>query len=183
VRPVDRLGEAERSVVEKRRSQRYGDGRPLRTFGGPLEAPLRALIDVLLPGVAPRIDLAAFVDANAAVALGRGDRRPGVPAAPELFIVGLTALADARFEYLARDEQAEIVSAMRRNHGFATLDRRVAKEFVDRVLEKALAGWLAHPDTWQRIGFGGPSYPDGYAWIGLREAAARRAHAAGWDRL
>ena len=37
--------------------------------------------------------------------------------------------------------------------------------------------------AWQRIGFGGPAYPDGYAWIGLKEASARRARAAGWDRL
>jgi hypothetical protein len=183
VRPVERLGAEEQAVVKDRQAHRYGNGRALRTFGGPLEAPLRALLDVLLPGAPPRIDLAAFVDANADVALGRGDRRPGMPAAPELFLTGLIALADARFEHLPRSEQTEIVSGMRRTQGAVGLDAKLAKEFVDRLLEKALAGYLAHPDTWQRIGFGGPSYPDGYAWIGLEEATARRARAAGWDRL
>jgi hypothetical protein len=182
VKPDERLGAEERAVVEERQGPpARGDG--LRTLGGPLEATLRGLIDVLLPGVSPDIDLAAFVDANAGVALGRGDRRPGVAPAPRLFVDGLAALAGAGFADRPDAEQREIVRSMRHGDGFADLGRRTAKEFVDRLLEKALAGYLSHPDTWQRIGFGGPAYPDGYAWIGLEEAAARRAHAAGWDRL
>ena len=182
MKPLARLGAPERAVVEQRSASRRPDDAGLQTLGGPLEATLRALLDVLLPGVPPHIDLAAFVDANAARALGRGDRRPDVPATPQLLVDGLAALEAAGFVDLPRDEQEAIVRSMRRRHGFADLGP-AAKEFIDRLLEKALAGYLSHPDTWQRIGFGGPSYPDGYAWIGLEEAAARRAHAAGWDRL
>jgi hypothetical protein len=58
-----------------------------------------------------------------------------------------------------------------------------AKEFVDRLLDKALAGYLAHPDTWIRIGFTGPAYPEGYAWIGPAEALARHERKPGWDKL
>jgi hypothetical protein len=58
-----------------------------------------------------------------------------------------------------------------------------AKDFIDRLLDKALAGYLAHPDTWTRIGFTGPAYPEGYAWIGPAEVIARHARKPGWDRL
>jgi hypothetical protein len=58
-----------------------------------------------------------------------------------------------------------------------------AREFVDRVLDKALTGYLAHPEIWDRIGFTGPAYPEGYAWIGPAEAVARRERKFGWDRL
>jgi hypothetical protein len=51
------------------------------------------------------------------------------------------------------------------------------------LLDKALAGYLAHPDTWARIGFNGPAYPEGYAWIGTAEVVARHDGKPGWDRL
>ena len=183
MKPLERLGSHERAVVVARTPGRPDESRPLRHFSGPLEVTLRALLDVLLPGVSSNIDLAAFVDANADNALGRGDRRPGVAKTPQLFIDGLAALTGAAFASLPKKMQYELVTALRDGRRIAGLDRSTGKEFIDRLLEKALAGYLSHPDTWQRIGFGGPAYPDGYAWIGLNEASARRAGAAGWDRL
>ena len=183
MKPLDRLGSSERAVVVARTATPDADHAPLRTLGGPLEATLRTLLAALLPDVPSNIDLAAFVDANADRALGRGDRRPGVAPTPQLLVEGLEALSAAGFADWTSQEQCLAVRRMRQGEGFGDVARPAAKEFIDRLLEKALAGYLSHPDTWQRIGFGGPAYPDGYAWIGLKEASARRARAAGWDRL
>jgi hypothetical protein len=172
VKRLDQLGAKERAIVEERRRTGYRREK-LEHFGGELEATLRALIGRLLPGVPKSIDLAGFVDAHAADPIGRGDRRPGVPAAPELLRQGLEKLAAAGFPLLEAAEQNRAIGRMRRGEaddelGFA------AKEFIGRLLVKALAGYLAHPDTWARIGFNGPSYPNGYAW--LSPGAVRRRH-------
>jgi AcrR family transcriptional regulator len=179
VKPLDRIGTEERAVIAERATTGYAA--PLVHFGSH-EALLRSLLDRLLPGVPSTIDLAAFVDAHTWRPMGRGDRRAGVPAEPELFAAGLSALADAGFVAMGADEQRRLIMRMRR--GDADADLGVpAKEFVDRLLDKALAGYLAHPDTWRRIGFNGPAYPDGYAWIGSAEAVARHKRDVGWERL
>jgi hypothetical protein len=114
--------------------------------------------------------------------MGRGDRRDGLPPEPELFAAGLAALAAAGFAERTEEEQRDLVGRMRRGEADSELGVP-AKDFVDRLLDKALAGYLAHPDTWVRIGFTGPAYPDGYAWIGPAEAVARRDKKRRWDRL
>jgi hypothetical protein len=143
---------------------------------------LRALLGRLLPGVPATIDLASFVDAHTGRPLGRGDRRQGQPAEPELFAAGLEALAQVGFADQTEEDQGALLSRMRR--GEADDELAVpAKEFVDRLLDKALIGYLAHPDTWDRIGFTGPAHPEGYAWIGPAEVRARHARKPGWDKL
>jgi hypothetical protein len=128
------------------------------------------------------IDLAAFVDSHAEHTLGRGDRKAGVPAAPELLRQGLAALEARGFTDRDPEAQDALIGRLRRGEaddelGFA------AKEFIDRLLVLACAGYLAHPDTWERIGFNGPAYPEGYAWIS--RGATRRRHEgfAGAGRL
>jgi gluconate 2-dehydrogenase subunit 3-like protein len=172
VKPLDRLGDKERAIVEERRRTGYRRD-VLEYFGGSLEPQLRALIARLLPGVPASIDLASFVDVHAADPIGSGDRRPGVPPMPELLRRGLEALAERRFAGLAAEEQDALIARMR--HGRADEELGLpAKEFVDGVLDKALVGYLAHPDTWERIGFHGPAYPEGYAWIA--PGAVKRRH-------
>jgi hypothetical protein len=179
VKPLDRIGTRERAVIEERLATGYGA--PLARFAD-VEPTLRALVERLLPGVAASIDLAAFVDTHTGRRLGRGDRRAGLPAEPDLFDAGLAALRDRGFAAMGEHDQATLIGRMRR--GDADVELGVpAKDFVDGVLDKALAGYLAHPGTWLRIGFTGPAYPDGYAWIGPAEAIARRDKKPGWDRL
>ena len=179
MKPLDRLGERERTVIEERTATGYSA--PLRHFAD-AEPELRALLDVLLPGVAANIDLAAFVDAHTGKPMGRGDRRDGMPPEPDLFAAGLDALARAGFGDQSEDARRDLVGRMRRGEADNELEMP-AKDFVDRLLDKALAGYLAHPDTWTRIGFTGPAYPEGYAWIGPAEAVARHEKKPGWDRL
>ena len=95
MKPLDRLGDREREIITERRRDGYGTG-PLEQLAD-LEGVLRAVLELLLPGVPPAIDLAAFVDANTGRALGRGDRPEGTPAEADLFRGGLGALRHAGF--------------------------------------------------------------------------------------
>lgn len=179
---LDQLGSKERAVIEERRRSGYRREGPLERYGGALEAELRALLARLLPGVPDSIDLAAFVDAHAEDPIGRGDRSPGLPPAAELFRLGLQALVDFGFARMPAEEQDRLISRMRRGQADEALGL-AAKEFVDRLLVKALAGYLAHPDTWERIGFNGPAYPNGYAWINPTAVARRHEGFPGASRL
>jgi hypothetical protein len=181
VKDLASLGEKERAIVEERRRTGYRVER-LSRFGGDLEPHLRALVDRLLPGTEVDVDLAAFVDSHAEHTLGRGDRPPGVPPAAELLQQGLEALAGRGFADLPESEQNALVAHMRRGEADAGLGLP-AREFVDRVLLLALAGYLSHPDTWERIGFNGPAFPEGYAWISPWAVARRHEDFAGAGRL
>lgn len=172
MKALESLGVRERTVIEERRRTGYRVER-LQRFGGELEPQLRALVARLVPGVDHDIDLAGFVDTHAANPIGRGDRAPGVPPNDELFRQGLEALAKRHFADQPADAQDELVRVMRRGEADEELGLP-AKAFVDRLLSHALAGYLAHPDTWERIGFNGPAYPEGYAWIS--RSAVRRRH-------
>jgi hypothetical protein len=181
VKKLETLGEKERAIVEQRRGSGYRLER-LSRFGGELEPHLRALIARLLPGISDEIDLAAFVDAHAQHLIGRGDRAPGVPPIPELFRRGLETLAKRGFAELSEGEQDALIDRMRRGEADDDLGLP-AQEFVDRLLLNALAGYLAHPETWDRIGFNGPAYPEGYAWISRGAVARRHEGFVGAERL
>ena len=169
MKKLDTLGQRERAVVGERRQSGY-QVEQLRF--AEYEPVLRALIERLLPGVPDTLDLAAFVDSHADHRLGRGDRKAGVPPAPELLRQGLAALAALGFADRGEEAQDSLIGRLRRGEADDELGFE-AKEFIDRLLVLACAGYLAHPDTWERIGFNGPAYPEGYAWIS-RGATARR---------
>ena len=173
------LGARERDVIDTRRESGY---RVERLRFAAAELSLRALVARLLPRVPESIDLAAFVDSHAADSLGRGDRTPGLPPNEELLDEGLTALQARGFDGLDDDAQDQLIRRMR--HGEADEELGfAAKEFIDRLLTLACAGYLAHPDTWERIGFNGPAYPEGYAWITRGATARRHEGFAGSGRL
>ncbi len=176
----EQLGAKELQVIEERR--RSGYRRETLEHFAAFELELRSLIARLLPGVPDEVDLTGFVDAHAEDPIGRGDRSPGLPPAPDLFRLGLNALRDLGFSALPAEEQDGLIARMRRGQADEELGLP-AKEFVDRLLVKALAGYLAHPDTWERIGFNGPAYPEGYAWISRGATARRHEGFAGSGRL
>jgi hypothetical protein len=181
VKKLETLGERERAIVEERRRGGYRQD-SLGRLGGELEPHLRALVARLLPGVDAGIDLVSFVDARADHPLGRGDRAPGVPASPELLRGGLKALAGLGFAERSVGEQDALIGRMRRGDADDELGLP-AKVFIDRLLVLALAGYLAHPDTWERIGFNGPAYPEGYAWISRSAVSKRHDGFVGAERL
>lgn len=176
MKPIARIGRPERHVVRQRLDHTASGA--LERFDADLEPVLRTLLDRLLPGVPSTIDLAAFVNAHLDQPLGRGDRPAGLPPVDELILQGVRAFADNSFLDMTEHEQRDAIARMR--HGELGPE---TKQFVDRLLDKALMGYLSHPDTWIRIGFHGPAYPDGYAWIDVAEVAARHDRKRGWDKL
>ena len=181
MKKLETLGRKERALIEERRANGYRVAQ-LQRYGGQLEPQLRALLARLLPGVPEEIDLGAFVDTHARHSLGRGDRAPGLPPAYELFRLGLETLARRGFASASEEEQDALIRRMR--HGKADEELGLpAQEFVDRLLVHALAGYLAHPDTWERIGFNGPAYPEGYAWLAPGATARRHEGFPGAARL
>jgi hypothetical protein len=180
VKARNQLGGKELRVIEERR--RSGYRRDALQHFAEFESELRALIARLLPGVPEAIDLAGFVDAHADDPIGRGDRAPGLPAIPDLLRSGLGALRDLGFALLPAEDQDRLIGRMRRGQTDEELGLP-AREFVDRLLVKALAGYLAHPDVWERIGFNGPAYPNGYAWINPTAVARRHDRFPGASRL
>ena len=174
-----RLGERERAVVDLRRQTGY---RVERLRFADAEPTLRALVERLLPGLPETIDVAGFVDSHADHRLGRGDRKEGLPPNEELLRQGLAALQARGFAAFDEAAQNELIRRMRRGEADDELGF-VAKEFIDRLLVLACAGYLAHPDAWERIGFNGPAYPEGYAWISRGATARRHEGFAGSGRL
>lgn len=177
MKPRDRIGDVEREVIDVR------VGRPRRTgalqhFPGAAGDTLRAMLGHLLPGADAVVDLAAFVDEHLDDPLGRGDRRAGMPPTSQLLADGVRAYADNSFLDMTDEEQRDVIGRLRRGE----LGDE-GKELVDRLLAKALHGYLSHPDVWERIGFNGPAYPEGYAWIDVAEVAARHEQKRGWERL
>jgi Gluconate 2-dehydrogenase subunit 3 len=181
MKALDSLGEKERALVEERRRTGYRV-QQLTRFGGELEPELRTLLERLLPGIEIDIDLAGFVDTHSEHTLGRGNRAPGEPPAPQLLRQGLEALARRRFADAPESEQDALIRHMRRGEADTALGLP-AKAFIDRLLLLALAGYLSHPDTWERIGFNGPAFPEGYAWISPWAVARRHEDFAGAGRL
>jgi hypothetical protein len=180
VKTLETLGRRARAVVEERRRKGYRVERLTRF--GEFEPTLRALLARLLPGIPETIDLAAFVDSHADHSLGRGDRKPGLSPAPDLLRAGLSALALRGFPMLDVAAQEALIGRIRRGEADEELSLE-AKEFIDRLLVLACAGYLAHPDAWGRIGFNGPAYPEGYAWISKGATARRHERFAGAGRL
>jgi Gluconate 2-dehydrogenase subunit 3 len=180
VKKLATLGRRERAVIEERRQTGYRLERLARF--AEFEPTLRVLLARLLPGGPETIDLAAFVDSHAEHSLGRGDLKPGLPPVADLLRVGLNALASRGFATLDATAQEALIGRMRRGEADEELSLE-AKEFIDRLLVLACAGYLAHPDAWQRIGFNGPAYPEGYAWISKGATARRHEGFAGAGRL
>ncbi len=180
MKTLETLGRRERAVIEERQQTGYRVERLTRFRE--FEPTLRGLLALLLPGTPNTIDLAAFVDTHAEDSLGRGDRKPGVPPVADLLREGLSALASRGFATLDTPAQDALIGRMR--HGEADEELSFeAKEFIDRLLVLACAGYLAHPDGWQRIGFNGPAYPEGYAWISKGATARRQEGFTGAGRL
>jgi hypothetical protein len=180
VKRFEALGRRERAVIEERRRNGYRVERLARF--GEFEPTLRALLARLLPGIPETIDLAAFIDSHAEHSLGRGDRRPGLPPVPELLREGLSALSSRGFATSDASAQEALIARMRRGDADEELALE-AKDFIDRLLVLACAGYLAHPDAWERIGFNGPAYPEGYAWISKGATARRHEGFTGAGRL
>ncbi|MEO7993934.1 MAG: gluconate 2-dehydrogenase subunit 3 family protein [bacterium] len=166
-----------RAIVEERLRTNY-HREQLAHFNALEAATLGALLVRLIPQ-SEGIDLVGFIDATLGIPFGRGDRKPGQPDEATLMADGLRAMEKTSqhlhrksFHTLVPYAQERLIDAAFHDGGFINL-----------LYRKALHGYFAHPRAWMRIGYMGPSYPEGYGWLKESEVAQRHARAEGWDRL
>lgn len=166
------------------------ESRELRNFPEPTGAILRAVLKRLIPQDED-IDLAAFVNATADAPLGRGDQLPGMPSGSELLRQGLIGIEEAArelygggFTDLAPQQQDDLLAAVAADAVPGSSWRTLpAGYFLQALYGKALHGYLSDPRVWRRIGFMGPSYPEGYVWLGRKQVGQRHARQPGWEKL
>ncbi|MHB0913746.1 MAG: gluconate 2-dehydrogenase subunit 3 family protein [Armatimonadota bacterium] len=169
----------ERGIVEERLSTNYR--RDEYAFLTPHEAEvLGAMLDRLLPqDFEEKIDLVGFMDWAIPKPLGYGHRVEGTPDSARLFRDGLAGVEETvdgiypgrHFTELADEEKDEVLRAVEQGASSA--------HFFQELMQKAVAGYCAHPRVWMRIGFYGPAYPEGYVWVSRREVEARYAENPG----
>ena len=177
-----------KALFEERMSSGYRA--PLQHFTEAEAMVLGRLLEVLIPQ-SEGIDLVAFVDQMGNSAMGRGDRPPGLPDPIDLMRLGARGLEEAAsalhgrpFGELSQEQIEALIPMLQDDQVPGEAWREApAKMFLQRLYSRALHGYLAHPLVWMRMGFMGPSFPEGYAWTGRAQVAARHERHAGWERL
>jgi hypothetical protein len=160
------------------------------------EATVIAVCARILPGAVPPRVLARFVDEAFDQQLGRGDEREGVMPRSELVPAGFAAL-DAAASADAATEPAEVLGA------FAHLDPAQQDELLRRaergdlggperfdsriwfgkVRELLLLAYGSDPRGMVEMGYGGPTYASGQAWLNSMEVQRRADRAPGYARF
>ena len=184
--------EVERRVVEERLRTNYR--RERMEFLTEDEAGLLgAMLDRLIPQEgSEKVDLVSFMDWAIPNPLGYGDRQEGMPDGATLIREGLkgvdqaagSAFAGRLFLDLSDAEKDQVLMSIQQGSAEGEMWKSIpCKEFFRRLMQKAVAGYCAHPNTWMRIGFYGPAYPEGYVWVSGHEVRARHGKKAGHLRF
>ncbi|HPL62481.1 MAG TPA: gluconate 2-dehydrogenase subunit 3 family protein [Syntrophales bacterium] len=177
-----------RRIIEERMEAGFTRER-LELFTPDEAALLKSVLDRLIPqDEGERVDLVGFLDWAVGKPLGRGDRREGMPPEEDLFRKGLSGIEGSaqaafgkRFAELGGDEQDRLLTAVQEGSAPGPVwDEIPSSCFFSVLLTKALTGYCAHPLVWLRMGFPGPSYPEGYVWITGMEIQQRRRRFPGW---
>jgi hypothetical protein len=175
------------------RANETGDGTVFRV--GPEETVV-AVASRLLPGAVPARVLALFIDEAFDQQLGRGDEREGVMPRSELLPAGFSVLdaaaaaahtdtaddADGAFARLDSAQQDELLRRAERGAlgGPQGFDSRI---WFGKVRELVLLAYGSDPRGMVEMGFGGPTYASGQAWLNSMEVQRRADRAPGYQRF
>lgn len=176
-------------ILDERARTNYARDR-LEHFTEREAVAMRGALARLIPQT-EEIDLVGFIDGRMWDALGRGDRRPGMPDEIEVLKSGLFGLDEAAehlhrmtFSELGGEEQDAILRLVQENKAPGGSWTKVPGDyFFQRLYARALTGYYSHPKVWQRIGFYGPSYPEGYLWLSRADVGQRHKRAPGWEKM
>jgi len=179
----------ERAIYDQRMADNF-TRETIEHFTEAEVALLRAVLARLIPQD-EGVDLVGFIDAYLDNPLGRGDRRPGIPEARELFQLGLQGIDQVSQELHGRafrdadqEQQDTVLRAVSNGSAPGAIFKEIPSDyFFERLYSKALHGYFAHPRVWMRIGFPGPAYPEGYVWVNKGETRRRHERGIGWDTL
>lgn len=187
---MENWDEEARRVITGRMEGRFARKRLERFTPGEGEL-LKAILKRLIPED-EGIDLVGFLDWAVDKPLGRGDRLEGMPDEAVLFREGLKGVEESvkagyakdSFKELSPEEQDGFLTALQEGKLEGGVWGRIPPSyFFIKLLTKALTGYCSHPLAWMRMGFPGPSFPEGYVWITHEEVLARQRHTPGWKTL
>ncbi len=187
---MENWDERTRRIITGRMDGRFARER-LERFTPDEAGLLMAILKRLIPGD-EGIDLVGFLDWAVDRPLGRGDRPEGAPEDAILFKEGLKGVEESvkagygkgSFTELTPGEQDGFLTELQEGRLEGGIwDGISPSYFFIKLLTRALIGYCSHPLVWMRMGFPGPSYPEGYVWITHEELPARRQHKPGWKTL
>lgn len=178
-----------RKMLGKRMDEGFRRAR-LAEFSEAEALVLKAALERLVPraGEDERIDLVGFLDEAVGKPYGRGDRQTGMPEEKELFHKGIAGITETamqmhgkRFEELPAERRDGVLKELQAGTAPGNTWKSIpSAHFFTKLLSKALVGYCSHPLAWLRMGFPGPSYPEGYVWVTHHTVPARRKHKPGW---
>ncbi|PJA87005.1 MAG: hypothetical protein CO141_01740 [Candidatus Moranbacteria bacterium CG_4_9_14_3_um_filter_42_9] len=117
-----------------------------------------------------------YIKIAEAVDKGLSDRKEGVrygenPWSGEFYRAGLKAVGEyiekncaKPIEKMSGAELKDFFSKIIEERGSGLLYR-----FLRRVLSDAIGIYFSHPASWDKVGFPGPAYPEGYAYLDCGE--------------
>ncbi|WP_210251290.1 alpha/beta hydrolase [Aureimonas psammosilenae] len=151
----DRVSRRTRAILAARAVPDDPNYLPKALNGAQLET-LRAVTDRVVPQEAPRIDLAARVDAQLAADRGDGWRIATMPPDAEAYRAALDVLEGfgGRCE-AEQDALLQDIAAERFDVSWGTLSPAQMAVWFEDARTDLVRQWLAHPATMARIGFDG----------------------------
>jgi hypothetical protein len=166
--------EETQKIIKKRTAQEIGNNMKFLFLTKKEGGALKALADVLIEQAAgdQYVKIAELIDR------GLSSKKEGVRYLPgpwkgKSYKDGL-AKADKEFKNFSgrslagskKSEAAEFISMVLadKKNNFSMAG------FILRVLADSAAVYYSHPVSWNKIGFPGPAYPEGYAYLDCKEA-------------
>lgn len=134
---------------------------------------LRCLCSLLVNDDSP--DLLEFVighfDQTLYSSPGEGQRKVGVPAAPELIRQGLNAIEQSSqhkysvsFKELNTEQQKQMIQVISAARAEPTevWNAMLQQALFEKLMRLTVEAYCSHPRVWSEIGYAGPAYPRGY---------------------
>ncbi|XEC97407.1 gluconate 2-dehydrogenase subunit 3 family protein [Paenibacillus tarimensis] len=134
---------------------------------------LRCICSLLMYDSSPDVMgyVISHIDQTLLSSPGEGQRKAGVPAAPDLLRQGLKAIEaysqikyGAAFTKLKSEEQEQIIREISAaKAGQPELwNEAPQKELFEKLMRLTVESYCSHPRVWSEIGYAGPAYPRGY---------------------
>ncbi|MFC5406137.1 gluconate 2-dehydrogenase subunit 3 family protein [Cohnella soli] len=127
------------------------------------------LVDDALPDALEYV--ISHIDRTLYSSPGEGQRKVGVPAAPEYIRQGLAAFDrssqlkySATFAKLSATEQKQLIQdiSVGRDHPAEVWNGIPQKDLFNKLMQLTVESYCSYPRVWSDIGYAGPAYPRGY---------------------
>ena len=115
--------------------------------------------------------IVSHIDQTLHQSLGEGQRKVGVPEAPELIRSGLRAIEEGvqslygtSFISLDIDRQKQVLQKISecKAEPMEVWNSIEQEPLFNKLLKLTVESYCSHPKVWSEIGYAGPAYPRGY---------------------